>query len=196
MSNEKSPFLSGFIYIFVVTLFSLMLLLGASATIWQLVSKSHNGGVSSAFNFVSAQFDGKSYVFTKCNVEDVEMGEIVLYNQSAQSDEITLSMGKLMEVRPDDNFGEIVIHDTILDQDVVRPTTYFLGVLSGEDGFSYAMVTTLNEPIMFYLFTLFPIVVLAGLILYRVYQNKKDGNAPKRLSKREQKLAQIVKSNK
>ena len=176
MSEKNKDFLSGTIYIFLVAFFLLMFILGATASIWQVASKNNNGTTSSAFNYIAVEFDDAKLVFNKCDIEEVEIGELVLYNESAESGEVVLAYGKLKELRKDDNFGEIVVWDETNQKDVVRPITYYLGQFSDDNEFSFAVVSLLNDPIMFYLFTIFPALVLAFLILYKIHQTKQSKN--------------------
>ena len=197
MEDKKVYFFEGTVYVFFVVLFLLMTILGATASIWQLVSKSQNSAnVSSAFNFISVDVDpNQHYVFAKCDPKDVEVGQLILFNKSVVSGQDTLSIGTLLEFRPDDNFGELVIKDSVSNEEIVRPSTYFLGQLSSDDFFSYSMVGLLNSSIMFFGFTLVP---LALLITFVLIHNKKTAQnkttEPK--SKRAKRLFNIGKSNK
>ena len=195
MSEERIPFFSGFIYIFMMSLLCVMFALGATSTIWQLVSKKQTG-VSSAFNYIPATIEGKNYVFERCNPQDVELGTLVLYDVAVESGVVNFSIGTLTEYRKDDNFGEIVILDKISEQEVIRPASYFYGAYSADDNFSFSMVSVLNSSMMLYLFVILPGVGIACLVGYKVMQNKKDGSGKRHLSKRKEKLAKIGKSDK
>ena len=194
MSDHKNRFLDGTIFTFLVALFSIMFVLGATSTIWQIVSKNNNGGTPTAFNFSEFSTDGHYYTFRYCDINEVDVGDLVLYDRSAQSGVVTLSVGTLKEIRDDNDFGEMVVFDTLTNEEIVRPITFFLGQKTGEDYFSYILVGLLNDQIMLYLFTIFPAVVLVCLLFYYKRTHQTQQKQPK--SKRAKKLASIANSNK
>ncbi len=188
MSAEKSGFFHSAAYMVITICLFLMLVLGATCTIWKLVSSKNTGGVPSVFGYVAQDVDkGESkeyYVFERCSIDSIKANDIILYNYSVESGKVETSIGKVVSVNKDVGFGEIVIEDTVKSTVVTRPASYLIGKQSSKDHFSYAIVGMFNSNIMLYLFTIFPLATIIILDLLRRYhdghdkpvKNKKGGN--------------------
>lgn len=198
MSNEKRSFFQSGWYLTLVIFFALMLVLGATSTIWQIVSKQQHNGVSMAFNYISAYDaqENKCYVFSACDPKTLPENTVVLYNQSAESGKVEYMLGTLKTFMEDENFGEVLLTNNKTGEDVILPATYVLGQLSSQDYFSCILVSLLNSSLMLYLFTIFPLVMLVVLWICRVFASKNNSSKPHKLSKRQQQLAKIGSSNK
>lgn len=190
--SEKRELLGGNANLLILIFFGILFALSATATIWQWVSKANNGGVSSVFNYVAVQTnDNEFYVFSKCNPEEVVFDELVAYNKSSESNSVQVSIGKFKEIIEDSPFDKIKVVDVKTSEEVIRPVSYFVGTYSDNNHFSYLMVSLLNSDIMLWLFALPSLCVLIITSLIIVKKNKKEGG--KKLSKREKKLAEIIK---
>lgn len=186
MSAQKTGFFYGIFYRVLVILLSLMLVLGATSTIWQFISASNNNGVPAAYGYMSVDVNHKDfYTFVRAGAEGLKANDLVLYDYAKDSNTTTLSIGKFVEFVPDGDFGNIVVQDIIHNTTETRSATVLLGKQVGKDHFSYAIVSLLNSMLMLYIFTIIPLVAIIILEFARKYVDNHDAK-PSRIRKRKE----------
>ena len=177
MSAEKSGFFHSAVYLVITVCLFLMLALGVTCTIWKLISSKNTGGMPTVFGYAAQEVDNgiskEYYVFERCDINALKPNDIILYNYSVESGKMEASIGKVISVTKDGNYGEIEINDIVKDVNVSRPSSYLIGKQSSKDHFSYMIVGMFNSNIMLYLFTLFP---LAALIILNILARYHDGH--------------------
>lgn len=180
MSAQKTGFFYSMFYRALMILFSLMLVLGATSTIWKFVSMQHNNGVSSVFGYMAYDVNHDDfYTFVRCNVEDLKTNDVILYDYATSSNKTTLSIGKFLEFIPDGDFGNIIIQDTIHNTTETRAATVLCGKQTGNDHFSYAIVSMFNSNLMLYIFTIIPLALIIIFELAKKHSDTHDAK-PKR----------------
>ena len=189
MSSDNRGFFKSGYYLSLVIFLVLLLILGATTSIWQVVSKNNNKDISSVFGYIDvyslAQDEG--YVFSVCKIDDLKdlkEDTVILYDKTYDSG-IT-----------DGDFGNVELKSWQTGTVETYPSTYVLGVQTDTDHVAYILVALFNSSIMLWGFTIVPIVVLIVLLICRKKFSNANGLTSAKKSKRQQRLAQIGASNK
>lgn len=201
MSSDNRGFFKSGYYLSLVIFLVLLLILGATTSIWQVVSKNNNEDISSVFGYIDvyslAQDEG--YVFSVCKIDDLKdlkEDTVILYDKTYDSGKTELMIGTFKRYITDGDFGNVELKSWQTGTVETYPSTYVLGVQTDTDHVAYILVALFNSSIMLWGFTIVPIVVLIVLLICRKKFSNANGLTSAKKSKRQQRLAQIGASNK